>query len=68
MRFVRVGVFWRRDAVGLAGGRERGWGRGWRLGDVEVHRRWGEWGYGVGEREGRRRVVTEAVGGGRDCA
>ncbi len=27
MRFVRVGVFWRRDAVGLAGGRERGWGR-----------------------------------------
>ncbi len=22
------------------------------MGDVEVHRRWGEWGYGVGEREG----------------
>jgi len=68
MRFVRVGVFWRRDAVGLDGDPRGGggwrWGRGWRLGDVEVHRRWGSGDMVLG----KGRAVTEAVGGGRDCA
>lgn len=40
------------------------WGRGWRLGDVEVHRRWGSGDMVLG----KGRAVTEAVGGGRDCA